>query len=61
MTYSNPVALLEENRKLRELNGKYARNLRNNSSQEILDSLVRQIQQSESRIARLYSHIFRTH
>lgn len=49
--------LLTENRRLRELKSRYQRNLKNQSSEEILHSQAEQIRQCEQRIARLYGRL----
>lgn len=48
------IQLLEENRKLTQLYGRYRRNLNNNSSENILEALSRDIRRCENRIARLH-------
>ncbi len=52
------IALLfAENKRLMDLKGKYQRNLRNNSSPEVLTGQSLQIRECERRIARLYAMI----
>ncbi len=49
--------LLEENRRLSYLVGKYQRNVRNKSSQDLLDTINREIKVTENRISKLYTYI----
>ncbi len=55
--HDHTAELLLENRRLGELTGRYQRNLRNNSSLDVLVTQARQIKRCESRISRLYKLI----